>query len=140
MMTLEKFEEEIKEYNFEGKEDFLKNCLEYLDCHTGVLDDLYSELILNKYDSLDELLYLIDSKEDIARAVYFGNIKSWNDEHFFFNAYGNIESENDYEYYKRFVDYKETILKEMIEFIDEDNFKKINNIDELIKYIEKEMF
>lgn len=139
-MTLEQFKEEIKQYNFEGKEAFLKDCLEYLDGRTGVLDDLYHELISSKCDTLEELVYSISSKEEVARAIYFGNIKSWNDTHFFFNAYGNIESENDYEYYKRFIDYKETILKEMIEFIDEEKFKKINNIDELIKYIKEKMF
>lgn len=138
-MILEQFKEEIKQYNFEGKEAFLKDCLEYLDERTGILDDLYHELISSKYDTLEELVYSIDSKEEVARAIYFGNIKNWNDTHFFFNAYGNIESENDYEYYKRFINYKETILKEMIEFIDEEEFKKINNIDELIKYITKKM-
>lgn len=138
-MILEQFKEEIKQYNFEEKEAFLKDCLEYLDGRTGILDDLYHELISSKYDTLEELVYSIDSKEEVARAIYFGNIKNWNDTHFFFNAYGNIESENDYEYYKRFINYKETILKEMIEFIDEEEFKKINNIDELIKYITKKM-
>ena len=39
------------------------------------------------------------SAYDVARAVYFGNIKSWNDEYIGFNGYGNFEtySETDYE-------------------------------------------
>lgn len=75
-MTLEQFKEEIKQYNFKGKEAFLKDCLEYLDGRTGILDDLYHELISSKYDTLEELVYSIDSKEEVARAIYFGNIKN----------------------------------------------------------------
>ncbi|WP_412921705.1 hypothetical protein [Lactococcus raffinolactis] len=35
---------------------------------------------------------------DVAQAVFFGNIKSWNDDYIGFNGYGNFEtySETDY--------------------------------------------
>ena len=36
---------------------------------------------------------------DVVRAVYFGNIKGWNDDYISFNGYGNFEtcSETDYQ-------------------------------------------
>lgn len=36
-------------------------------------------------------------KMEVARAVFFGNIQSWTDEYIRFNAYGNLESLNEFD-------------------------------------------
>ena len=42
---------------------------------------------------------------DVARAVFFGNIQSWNDEYIKFNGYGNLESMSTYDAVKDTEDY-----------------------------------
>ena len=39
-----------------------------------------------------EIFFSSSEALEVARAVYFGNIESWNDEYIRFNGYGNLES------------------------------------------------
>lgn len=133
-MTLERFKEEVIEYNFDGK--FLEKCIEYLGEHR-VLEELCTELIYDKFSDLDELIEnCITDKFEAARAVYFGKIYLWNDDYFFINAYGNIESQSKYQYYDDLISNKKTIMNEIINFIEEEDFEQAKDMDELIELIE----
>lgn len=50
-------------------------------------------------------------KMEVARAVFFGNIKSWNDEYIRFNAYGNLESLSEFDVIDEINDYIEEIFE-----------------------------
>lgn len=51
------------------------------------------EDIVDAYETLDELIEVSGMEGiDIARAVYFGDIQSWNDDIFFIDSYGNFSS------------------------------------------------
>lgn len=135
-MTVEKMKELIKDYNFKGKGEFLEKCLKY----NGDDNDLYNELISDKFTDIDDILEVLDSKQDVARAIYFGNIKNWNDDYFYFNGYGNIESQNQFEYLEDFEKYGYDILTIMIDcYIDDDNIENMESVDDLIEYIKNEI-
>lgn len=60
---------------------------------------IYNKYCLNygsnepiEYFEEDFFEYCFSNKMEVARAVYFGDIKSWTDEYIRFNAYGNLES------------------------------------------------
>ena len=60
----------------------------------------YYEIDLEIYEFTEEFFEETGmSIYDVARAVYFGNIKGWNDDYIGFNGYGNFEtySETDYQ-------------------------------------------
>ena len=50
----------------------------------------------NVFEYFDEDFFKVffdgENPMDVARAVYFGNIQSWEDEYIRFNAYGNLET------------------------------------------------
>ena len=52
-----------------------------------------------------ELCFSASEPIEIARAVFFGNIQSWNDEYIKFNGYGNLESMSTYDAVKDTEDY-----------------------------------
>ena len=129
----------LSEYNFEGKGDFLKDCLMELNSWTYYgLEELYCELITDKFDSIEEILDTFDDKVDAAKAVYFGKVRRWNDDYFYFDGYGNIASQSEYDYYKDFEEYGYDIVMGILEHynIDIDNIKDIND---LIEHIENEI-
>lgn len=83
------------------------------------LDDNTKISIRNAYCSnhnVDEEIFSFDEEFfemffseakaiDVARAVFFGNIQSWNDEYIKFNGYGNLESMSTYDAVKDTEDY-----------------------------------
>ena len=86
-MTFKTFEEKFNELSFSDRLS------------------IYNEYCLN-YRSGDDMIYNFDeeffdmafsSPIDAARATFFGNIQSWNDEYIRFNAYGNLESLSEYD-------------------------------------------
>lgn len=52
------------------------------------------EDIANIYYSLDDLVENISwlNKTEIARAIFFGDVRNWNDDIFYIDGYGNISS------------------------------------------------
>ena len=78
------------------------------------------------FSSVEELIETYDIKSsEVARMVYFGDIKNWRDDYFRLNGYENIESLTEYELNRQL---------EMcrVEIIDE----YIDNIDELCNYVD----
>ena len=58
---------------------------------------VYNEHVMNNgsgeeaiFDFDDEFFDLFSSPSEVARAVFFGNIQSWEDPYIGLNAYGNI--------------------------------------------------
>ena len=52
-----------------------------------------------------DMFFSASTAIEVARAVYFGNIQSWNDEYIKFNGYGNLESMSAYDAVKDTEDY-----------------------------------
>lgn len=65
------------------------------------------------FDSVEELaeMYGMDAA-DAARMVYFGNIQNWDDDYFFINEVGNLESMNEYQFQKMLKNSANDIIKQ----------------------------
>ena len=115
-MTFETFEEKFNELSFSERLA------------------IYNDYCLN-YRSGDDMIYDFDeeffdmafsSPIEAARATFFGNIQSWNDEYIRFNAYGNLESLSEYdakgefEYELEYIFEHENTWKDYIEDEEED--------------------
>lgn len=59
------------------------------------------------------------SKEEVARATFFGDIQNWMDEYIRFNGYGNLESLNDYQYAKELEEGADEIIERFAELADD---------------------
>ena len=95
---------------------------------------IYNEYCIN-YGSNEPIEYFeedffecyFSDKMEVARAVYFGDIQSWTDEYIRFNAYGNLESLNEFDVANEIDDYAEEIFeyediwKDYIDCEDEDD-------------------
>ena len=62
-------------------------------------------------DIFDEYLANL-THEEIARAVYFGNIQNWSDPYIYMNVYGNLESMNEYQFEQYCKDSADEIIEE----------------------------
>ena len=105
----------------------------------GEHDNLYklNELAesLNDYDSIEDVYWEIEDKEaaaceevwdfdddffdmvfesrqEAARAVFFGDIKNWLDDYIYLNAYGNCETMNDYQFHEMLDDNANEIINQ----------------------------
>ena len=98
------------------------------------VDDLKEMLLsINSYDSrLDNLDYQENSEDffstyysnnpyEVARAVYYGDY-NFNDEYVKINVYGNLERISEYSFNDLVEEYKEEIITEYLDIIEEDNF------------------
>ena len=96
---------------------FLNDQLDDIDS----IEELYHQLRdtenigdLNDWIEFDDEffnLYFKDDPEKAAKAVYFGNIQSWNDSYIRFNGYGNLETTYSIDY----DEYAQDILEQWIE-------------------------
>ena len=98
------------------------------------VDDLKEMLLsINSYDNrLDNLDYQENSEDffstyyngnpyELARAISYGDY-NFNDEYVKINVYGNLESISEYSFNDLVEDYKEDIITEYLDIIEEDNF------------------
>lgn len=106
---------------------------EYADLYQ--LNELANSLLENNIDTLEDAFNFLDDKEatgcedvypfdddffdmmfssrqEVARAVFFGDIHNWLDDYIYLNAYGNCESMNEYEYRKMINNYADEIIDE----------------------------
>lgn len=82
------------------------------------LDDKETTGCEDVYDFDDDFFdEMFASRQEVARAVFFGNIHNWLDPYIFINGYGNCESMNEYDYQKMLKDHANEII---------DEFKKEN--------------
>jgi hypothetical protein len=68
-----------------------------------------------------------ESKIEIARATFFGDIQNWNDDYIRFNGYGNLESLSSYLYENELIGANDEIITEAERLRDE------IDLDEIIK-------
>ena len=79
-------------------------CLDYLDYYTND-EYFFNDFFQNKVD-------------EAVRATYYGDY-NYMDDYVKFNAYGNLDSCNEFEYEKEIEDNAEEIIEEYINIIDE---------------------
>ena len=98
------------------------------------IDDLKEMLLsINSYDNrLENLDYEENSWDffstyyngnpyEVARAINYGSY-NYNDEYVKINVYGNLESISEYSFNDLVEEYKEEIITEYLDIIEEDNF------------------
>lgn len=109
--------------------DELKEMVSELNSWDGSFDDLY-------YYENDEYFFemMFGTKvDDAVRAVCYGNYE-YMDDYVHFNAYGNLDSCNEWEYEKEIEESAEEIIERYLEEIDnmwdEDIKRKIKDIME----------
>ncbi len=99
-MKYEKFEELFKELSLSERLSIFNTYC----CEHGNPD--------NEIHSFDEEFfetYFSDPME-AARATFFGKIESWSDDYIKFNAYGNLESMNEYKVLEEIDNYLKDIF------------------------------
>lgn len=115
------------------------------------IDDLKEMLLsINSYDNrLDNLDYEYNDEEffstyyngnpyEVARAINYGSY-NYNDEYVKINVYGNLESISEYTFNDLIEDYKEEILTEYLNIIEEDdNIFKYDNSYQIIQNLKNE--
>ena len=104
-----------------SESDLVEMLCDELEVTEDIISD-YNEYLLDNYpdnyiySDLGEMLEGVDPVE-AARMVYFGNVKSWHDDYFRFNGYGNIESISAYELKKEIAadtDFLENYIRENV--------------------------
>lgn len=99
-MNYEVFKEKFDDLSLSEKLSIYNEyCINY-GCNESI--EYFDEDFFNCYFS---------DKMEVARAVYFGNIQSWNDEYIRFNAYGNLESLSEFDVVEEIDNYVEDIFE-----------------------------
>lgn len=105
----------LKELN-ELTESLQENGLENLKDIYHYLDDLDIIFLPYLYEFGGDLNEIIQANgmdaQEVARATYFGDVKSWLDDYIFINGYGNFESMNECEFQKMLKNNSLQIIKE----------------------------
>ena len=55
---------------------------------------------------------MFSSRQEVARAVFFGDIHNWLDDYIFINSYGNCESMSEYQFQKMLEENADRIIDE----------------------------
>lgn len=73
------------------------------------------EDIVDVYETLDELIEVSGMEgSEIARATFFGDIQSWNDDRFFIDVYGNFNSCCEKTYENNILSQEEEIISDFL--------------------------
>ena len=95
----------------ERKAEILKDLAREVYYYGGGYED-----IAEVYDNLEDLLEASGYTEiEVARAVFFGNIKNWNDDYFMFDGYSNFCSCSERKYQANILGQEEEIIKDFLE-------------------------
>ena len=88
-MTLERFEELFSELTMRERVSIYNNyCFEH-GCADEALEEFGDEFFETYFSNANPI--------EVCRATFFGNIQNWNDEYIRFNAYGNLESVDEFD-------------------------------------------
>ena len=122
--------EELKNYLLENT-DTLKNIITDINGYDGSLDYL-------EYYENDEEFYNMffnnNNAMEVARAIFYGEY-NFNDDYIKFNAYGNLETCNEWQLEEEYKSYIDDIIDRIIELKDEVIY---NYYDEVYEILEKE--
>lgn len=110
-ISLEKFSKLLKDNK--DNTSLLKSIVQECNSYDGSLD----EYVVYEFDD-DFFDTYFESKEEVARATFFGTIQNWLDEYIRFNGYGNLESLNDYQYAKELEEGADDIIQTAIDMFD----------------------
>lgn len=79
----------------------------------NALDDREATGCEDVYDFDDEFFdTMFESKQEVARAVFFGDIHNWLDRYIFINGCGNCESMTEYDYQEMLNNHASEIIEE----------------------------
>lgn len=79
----------------------------------NALDDREATGCEDVYDFDDEFFdTMFSSKQEVARAVFFGDIHNWLDPYIFINGCGNCESMTEYDYQEMLNNHADEIIEE----------------------------
>ena len=82
----------------------------------NAIDDKEAIYLPELFDDLDELIEVLGvDPVEAARATFFGKIQNWDDDYFFINEVGNLESMNEYQFQKMLEDNASAIVDEFKE-------------------------
>ena len=82
----------------------------------NALDDREATGCEDVYDFDDEFFdTMFASKQEVARAVFFGDIHNWLDPYIFLNGYGNCESMTEYDYQEMLNNHASEIISQFKE-------------------------
>lgn len=110
-----KTREKIDEYK--DNADVLRQFVQEVNSYDGTLESYeWQEFDDDFFDT-----YFSGKPDEAARAVFFGEIQNWMDEYIRFNAYGNLESANDFTVDKELIEGADEILDRVAELVDEGN-------------------
>lgn len=84
------------------------------------IEDVYNALDDHEATGCEEVFdfdddffgMMFDSREEVARAVFFGDIHNWQDPYIFLNAYGNCETMSEGQYQDMLDDHADEIIDE----------------------------
>lgn len=80
------------------------------------LDDREATGCEDVYDFDDDFFdTMFESRQDVARAVFFGDIHNWLDPYIFLNGYGNCESMTEYDYQEMLNNHADEIISQFKE-------------------------
>lgn len=107
--------------NIPAKEQLenIQKAYEQEDINESSLEDVFNKLDTEYQENIIDWVpfdedfwetYFKDDPQEAARATYFGNIQSWNDEYIRFNGYRNLETTKSIDYDT----YQEEILEAWI--------------------------
>lgn len=90
---------------------FKENELKTIEDVYNFLDDS-SEILEHPYEFNGDLSEIAEgmTAQEVGRAVFFGNIRNFNDDYIRFDGYGNFESLNEYEWQKELKDHASEII------------------------------
>ena len=108
-------------------EEFKKNISNFVYDAFGWIYGITGEeaYLLELFTSLEDLsLEKCINKMELARMVYFGDIKNWNDDYFYIDENGNISSMSNDEFRILANKNKKNVIEKIEEIIFSDNYKK----------------
>ena len=105
----------MKKYTLEQLEEMIRE----VNSWEGSLEDFeYYEM-----EEIDEVLHGVENLE-ILRMAHFGDF-NWNDDYFTVNAYGNLESINEFEFEKVLKDNQNEIITHYNELVESGDIEEL---------------
>lgn len=105
----------------------LRDMVEYVNDYDGSLESL------KYYENDDDFFntYFSDDVIEAVRAVSFGDY-NYSDDYVRFDAYGNLKSASEYEYYSELEEYADEIAERYLDLVE------IGDIDDVVEVIDEE--
>lgn len=111
----------------ERKAEILEELAREIFCYNGGYED-----IADVYETIEDLIEASGLEGyEVARATFFGDIQSWNDDRFFIDLYGNFSSCCEKTHENNILSQEEEIIRDFIEMFREDLEDFRDSLEEL---------